>query len=46
MRATGGTTASQPGCLLWDLINGTTGQVNGAFDAEGTLRVWLPRRDR
>lgn len=46
MRATGGTTTTDPDCLIWDLINGTTGQVNGVFDAEGTLRVWLPPRDR
>ena len=31
--------ASQPGCLIWDLVNGTTGQANGVVQTTGRIRV-------
>jgi len=39
LRATVAEDAQVPECLLWDLINGSTGQVNGMFAAQGEIRL-------
>lgn len=39
LRATVAVERANPECQIWDLINGTTGQVNGTFEALGNIRV-------
>jgi len=36
--------ASQPDCLIWDLINGTSGQANGVVQTTGRIRVVVYRK--
>ncbi len=39
LRATVGVERINPDCQLWDLLNGATGQVNGMFDAQGSMQL-------
>lgn len=44
LRATVAVEAANPDCQIWDLVNGSTGEVNGMFDALGEIVVRFPRR--